>query len=150
MENTLLVGTENTDTYYKRYKTKLGRPFEDMDKLFVHWLDNHFGTDCCFDQRFLKNHIADIDVETGQSERKISFALHPIFDVVDGEQKAEIYTDLRIVVCLSGSSCIKEWMIGFNKLAFDFDPIEAIQTNMMQAKLIASDSKFGELGFGAS
>lgn len=130
MENTLLVGTENTERYYKRYKTKLGRPFKDMDKLFVHWLDNHFGTDCCFDQRFLKNHEVEFDI-IRTDNYTVKFFLYRKNGCV------ELDTDFVIVRTIWPETGKQDYSISYEKSAFDFDVIDAILNNLMQMRLVS-------------
>lgn len=128
------------------WKMRLGAPFRGLDNLFIYWLDNYFGTNRCFDKRFLINHAANIDVETKLYQPKFSFSLHPIIKNMNGNTAGfDINSDLRITAITGERYGIREWMIGYNKSAFDFDPLQAIRDNLLLAKLSAPQHQLKSL-----
>lgn len=62
MQQITLHQLEHQYTYYKTTKMRLGNPFRNLDNLFIHWLKNHFGSNTCFDHRFLNSHNAKLEI----------------------------------------------------------------------------------------
>jgi len=139
MKQITLHQLEHQYTYYKTTKMRLGNPFRNLDNLFIHWLKNYFGSNTCFDHRFLNSHNAKLEIGLCRYHPTHSYGLYP--------NQINAVADLKIAMKLGARAGIKEWVTAINETAFDFDVLDAIRHNLMAAKLVADQKEILKLGW---